>query len=165
MKYFWADPHFFHKAIIGYCERPFRDIDDMTRKLVRNHNDIVTNDDEVFCLGDFAFVNKSNIQRIEPVMKKLKGKKHHLILGNHDDAPPFSYINMGFASVHTSLVVEEFLLIHDPAMAVAAKEFEKVLCGHVHDLTKFMSNNILNVGVDIWDYKPISIDEARSEFA
>ena len=161
--FFTADEHFFHKAVIGYCDRPYKDANQMKDALIENHNSVVEKDDTVYHLGDFAFVRKDQLMKLEPILNQLNGI-HHLILGNHDEGKPFSYVRFGFASVHTALYVNEFLLIHDPAMAVAVGDDQKVLCGHLHELTKFVNPNILNVGVDIWGYKPISIEQARSAY-
>lgn len=163
--YITSDQHFFHKNMIkyNYCNRPYKNINEMHKALIENHNRAVSKNDVVYHLGDFAFARKDQIMKIEKIVAQLNGT-HHLILGNHDEGSPFTYVNMGFASVHTTLHVEEFLLMHDPAMAVAVDSNQKVLCGHLHELTKFVNPYILNVGVDIWDYKPVSIDTVRKEF-
>ena len=95
---------------------------------------------------------------LEQITQKLNGVKH-LILGNHDRLKPFDYIDLGFTSVHTSLLYEEFVLNHDPAASVVMKD-KTWLVGHVHDLF-VQVRNVLNVGVDVRDFKPISIDEVR----
>jgi len=90
---------------------------------------------------------------------KMNGEKH-LVLGNHDVFKTFSYItDLGFTSAHTSLEVEEFILNHDPATCFIDKE-RIWLCGHIHDLF-IHQRNVLNVGVDVWDYTPVSIETIR----
>ncbi|MFW6002464.1 MAG: hypothetical protein ACOCQD_03910 [archaeon] len=162
-KFFTSDEHYHHKNVIRYCNRPYKNINEMNKALIENHNNIVSKDDIVYHLGDFSMISRSQGQKLESIINNLNGM-NILILGNHDDLLPFTYVNMGFASVHTALYVEEFLLIHDPAMAVAVDDDQKVLCGHLHELTKFVNPCILNVGVDIWDYKPVSIDTVRRVF-
>jgi len=161
--WFTADEHYFHEKVIPYCNRPYKNADEMGKCLIKNHNDIVSKHDIVYHLGDFAFVRKDKIMKISPVINQLNGI-HHLILGNHDEGKPFTYVNMGFAAVHTALYVDEFLLMHDPAMAVAVDEKQKILCGHIHQLSKWVNPHILNVGIDIWNYAPVSIDMVRKEF-
>src|SRR5690606_2613015 len=35
-----------------------------------------------------------------------------------------------------------------------------LICGHVHQNWKF-KEKMINVGVDVWDFKPVSIDEIK----
>jgi hypothetical protein len=44
MEYFTSDSHFFHKKVIEYCNRPFRDVDEMNAYLVNAWNIVVTGD-------------------------------------------------------------------------------------------------------------------------
>ena len=164
MKFFTSDQHYFHKNIISYCKRGFSDINKMHKTLIDAHNSAVSENDDVYHLGDFAMLKKDEISKIGPILQKLNGI-HHLILGNHDEGKPFTYIRMGFASVHTSLNVNEFFLVHDPAVAVIFNGMnQKILCGHVHQLTKWVNDDILNVGVDVWNYKPLSIEFIRKQW-
>lgn len=52
--FFTSDTHFGHANIINLCKRPFRDVNHMNDMLVENWNSVVTDDDTVFYLGDFA---------------------------------------------------------------------------------------------------------------
>lgn len=156
MIYFTADIHFGHARIIDYCDRPFNNADEMDRVLIKNWNSVVGSKDVVYILGDLTLHREKHRQWLETKVRKLNGEKH-LILGNHDVLKPFTYIDIGFTSVHTSLVIEDFILCHDPAAACVAKD-RKWLCGHVHDLFK-VQGHVTNVGVDVWDYKPVSIEE------
>lgn len=158
-----SDEHYHHHNVIKYCNRPYKDVKQMNNDLIKKHNEVVPENGIVYHLGDFAMLRKDQISKIEPILKILNGQ-HHLILGNHDNNHSFTYVNMGFSSVHTALFIDEFLLIHDPAMAVAVDDNQEVLCGHLHELTKFVNPNILNVGVDIWNYKPVSIQQIRNAF-
>lgn len=36
---------------------------------------------------------------------------------------------------------------------------ELLLCGHVHDAWRTLDGIAVNVGVDVWDYRPVGIDE------
>ena len=60
---------------------------------------------------------------------------------------------------HTSLEVEGFILNHDPATCCIDKE-RIWLCGRIHDLF-IHQRNVLNVGVDVWDYTPVGIETIR----
>ncbi len=54
MKWFSADHHFNHRAVIDYCRRPFTDVDEMNAQLIRRWNVLVKPEDEVFYCGDFS---------------------------------------------------------------------------------------------------------------
>ena len=155
MNYCTADFHFAHENIIKYTHRPFRNAREMDRAMIRNYNSIVGDDDLVYILGDFCM--SRNKRQVEDYVDKLNGTKI-LILGNHDYLNPFDYIECGFQSVHTSLYLPqspEIAMNHDPAVACLVP---KLLCGHVHGLFK-LQGNALNVGVDVWDFKPVPLVE------
>lgn len=155
MIWFTADQHFDHFNIIEYCHRPFKNSGIMERQLIHNFNQLVDENDTVYHVGDFSMHTESNKYRVKTILNKLKGK-HILIMGNHDQMKPFSYVKAGFLEVHTSLSLGiNFYLAHDPAWAVMNENLIW-LCGHVHQLFKQVKN-VINVGVDVWDYKPVSL--------
>ncbi len=159
MIWFTADPHYMHDAIIEYCNRPFKNSTVMTSKLVKNYNMVVKDEDTVYFVGDLSNKTATHTGSLANIFKRLNGTKH-LILGNHDVLKPFSYINdLGFTSVHTSLEVEEFILNHDPAASIIVRD-RTWLCGHIHDLF-VCQKNVINVGVDVWEYFPVHIDSIR----
>lgn len=75
-----SDLHFGHKKIIEYEKRPFKDVIEMDCVLIKHWNNIVTDDDIVYILGDFSFYDGIGTNNI---LKMLKGRKI-LIIGNHD---------------------------------------------------------------------------------
>jgi calcineurin-like phosphoesterase family protein len=79
-----SDLHFGHRNILKYQskERPFDDVQEMNEVLIDKWNQVVKPNDEIWNLGDFAFMSKSKILQILP---RLNGKKYH-IFGNHDKA-------------------------------------------------------------------------------
>jgi calcineurin-like phosphoesterase family protein len=160
--YFTADPHINHLNVISYCKRPFSDVNKMNAALEANWNKKVKAEDTVYVLGDFCLEREAD--KIYRITRRLNGTKI-LILGNHDQAKPLRMVEEGaFQSVHTSLQIEEFLCFHDPAWAVAFPN-KPCLVGHVHQLFKFCDNGrVLNVGTDVWEYSPVSIDEVRQAF-
>lgn len=157
MIWFTADQHFGHENIIAYTQRPFKDIQHHDETLIKNFNDLVNDNDTCYHLGDVSLNRGKNIDKIENKIRRLNGK-NILIYGNHEYLQPMDYIDIGFESAHTSLYLEDLdlHLIHDPAVANLLPN--KVwLCGHVHNLFKDVKN-VINVGVDVWDYKPVSYE-------
>lgn len=76
--FFSADCHFGHANIIKYAKRPFKNINYMNEELVKQWNKVVSSDDLVYHVGDFAF--KGQGRKYE---YRLNGDIVH-IKGNHD---------------------------------------------------------------------------------
>jgi len=165
MEFFTSDTHFGHRNIIEYCERPFLDKDGksdvgyMNKVLIDNINEICTVNDTLYHLGDFCFVgsatNLAGNSRYEAnyYLSQIKPKVV-IIKGNHDSRK----------TTHS--------IIHDMTIKAGGKwwfcqhepypKMDYNLAGHVHGLwrvVKMGHKYIVNVGVDVWDYKPISINQ------
>ena len=176
MKYFvTSDTHFGHANIIKYCARPFRDVNQMDVRIIKNWNERVKPEDTVFHLGDFQFKNSAGGNQNEGQVlaskdfywKQLNGRIYH-ISGNHDG-------NNAMKSIITHMVVEfgglHICLVHDPAEFMESVyparggEIDVVFCGHVHQNWKHIWRGmslqylIINVGVDVWKFMPMEIGE------
>ena len=81
MIYVWSDTHFNHRGIIGYCARPYPDVEAMNAGLVERWNSVVKDTDDVYHLGDFGF---GGLAVLTSIFEALRGHKH-LIIGNHDE--------------------------------------------------------------------------------
>lgn len=178
-RWFTADLHLGHTNIIRYCDRPFADADDMNAVLVERWNDVVAAGDEVWVLGDVAL---GRIADTLPLVRRLHGRKV-LVAGNHDrcwaghrkglDRWTKEYRSVGFAAIHQGVVEVELggqtvLACHFPYRGDSQDEERHVghrptdrgqwlLHGHVHDRWKVEKRQI-NVGVDVWDYRPVAED-------
>ena len=64
MYWFYSDPHFYHKNIIKYTNRPFDNVLEMNEIIIDNHNKCVGNKDHVVCLGDFSFSDEDKTVEI-----------------------------------------------------------------------------------------------------
>lgn len=89
MKYYISDVHFLHRRIKDMDNRRFNTLFEMNNYIIEKWNQKVTNNDEVFIIGDFSFGNGVETWNI---LNKLNGKLY-LIEGNHDyfylDDPDF----------------------------------------------------------------------------
>lgn len=177
--FFTSDHHFDHANILKYCERPFVSVEEMNSALIDNWNSVVNPGDQIYHLGDFSLGIKSL-----NIVSKLNGRKF-LVAGNHDKlwthlspkrrVDPQVYVDAGFERVYPTGQVNyvlpyigTVLLSHLPSVGDSHLEdrykdlrpvsSRLILCGHVHNEWKHYKNN-LNVGVDVWDYKPVSSDE------
>ena len=161
-----SDLHFGHSEIIFYCDRPFDTRKEMDKTLIKNWNERVAEDDLVYVIGDFS-MKRTDIGFIEARLRQLNGRKI-LILGNHDYLSAFDYVDAGFESVHTYFAIDTRLgalhVTHDPAVCQIL-EGHYWVCGHVHRLFRMSeSKKILNVGVDVQKFAPISLEEVLEEF-
>lgn len=165
MIYVISDTHFHHSNIIKYCNRPFKDINEMNETIINNWNSIVKKDDTIYHLGDFCL---SNDDEIKNIFNKLNGNKI-LIRGNHDRKPVKFYENVGFKVLtHAPIILGEYkiMLSHVPLPDAKIKEGYINLHGHIHnkkisdDYPKnYTENKHVNLSVDVTNYKPVSLDK------
>jgi calcineurin-like phosphoesterase family protein len=170
MIYFTSDTHFCHSNIIHLSGRPFRNVDEMNRRLIQNWNAYVSEYDEIYILGDFAY--KGMASQVNDILSKLKGKKY-LVRGNHDgfiDDPVFN--PQAFEWIKNYYVLDykkqKLVLFHYPILEWQGFFSDSIhLYGHVHNSSKspeqarrlaVLGHRAINVGVDVNDYFPISID-------
>ena len=163
-----SDTHFGHENIIKYCDRPFSSVEEMDRTMIDNWNARVGEDDIVFHLGDFAL--SKGKARIPEIVAELNGTIH-LILGNHDLGEA-SMKKRGFDVVWPKgkwLDSCHMGLRHRPPFESLKSQGGQWFCGHVHNAWTVHRedpphghNWILNVGVDVHGFSPISLPEALS---
>ena len=152
--WFTADDHFFHKNILKYCNRPFKSLEHMHMELIRRWNERVKDGDVVYVLGDFGFLN--TCAQYREIADQLHGNII-LIRGNHDDRE-------STGSIMTSCTINiggvDWNMSHIPDF-----RFKYNLCGHVHNNWDYLTQGdkiVINVGVDIHNFYPISINEIIS---
>lgn len=80
-RFFTSDVHFGHRNIIGFCKRPYKDVEAMDAAIIEQWNSQVKPEDEVYFLGDFGVIKSKALET--ELVNKLNGTKH-LIIGNHD---------------------------------------------------------------------------------
>lgn len=175
--FFTSDQHFFHKNIIILCDRPFRDLNHMHAELIKRHNDVVNEQDNVYHLGDFSF---GSIEKSKAILNQLKGK-HYLVRGNHDKTS-FNMKKIGFEEKIAGVTWHFnenifFDMSHFPRSFLNcelenkgnnAKDLPEnnnmfspdgenwLLHGHIHKAWKIWpQKKMINVGVDMWDFTPI----------
>ncbi len=181
MSRWWSsDQHFGHTNIIRYCGRPFTDTDAMAAAMVDRWNDVVADSDEVWMLGDLV-MNQLPVNLAAHVAR-LKGRKV-LVPGNHDACwqghrkgprqVPAYYEVGGVAHIvdDPSPVViagQQLRISHFPYLIDTHHDLRYVehrpdddggwlLHGHVHEKWR-QNGRQINVGVDAWDFAPVSDD-------
>jgi calcineurin-like phosphoesterase family protein len=167
--WFTADTHFGHANVIRYCERPFITIQEMDEALIENWNHVIRSDDTIYHLGDFTL---SGQEEAIYYFSRLNGMIS-LIPGGHDKRlirkgeyrsksgypvnilPPVYTIKLSIPD-HEQL---KLVVLSHYAMRVwdRSNYGSWHLYGHSHGTLPSLKNS-LDVGVDCWDYKPITIE-------
>ena len=169
MIYFISDTHFNHKNIIKYCDRPFESVEQMNDILIKNWNEVVSNDDTIYHLGDFALGSRDLIINI---VNKLNGNKY-LIRGNHDNWSASTYENFGFNVLKNAPIrLDEYKLIlsHIPIPDTQIPKGFINIHGHIHNKklfeciekyepSKYSVEKHINISCDVTNFKPINLEE------
>lgn len=169
MDFFTSDTHFNHhttdeRNIIKFCNRPYANVEEMNKDLIRRWNSVVGPEDRVYHLGDFALSDPASRQEI---FDQLNGEKW-LIEGNHDGP---ATRNLGWHRVEKRHNIYTggytFELVHNPAHATPGADgldIHVILHGHLHGMSdlhpfeKIEGYKYIDVGVDVWGYYPISMN-------
>ena len=167
--FFTADTHFGHGNIIEYANRPFKNADDMNAALIRNFNQRVKPDDLTFFVGDFCFKSGTNCEKAPFWLNQLNGQKV-MVRGNHDNNNSTKTI---IDCLHLTFAGQRFNVCHKPEHA--NYDFPVNIVGHVHQAWKIQERTmpwlegtekktiLINVGVDVQKYYPITLDEVISQ--
>jgi calcineurin-like phosphoesterase family protein len=156
--FFTSDTHFGHGGALGLYRRPFASVVEMNDVLVERWNETVGADDVLWHLGDFAIRQRPAV--VADLLARLRGRKH-LVTGNNDPSATTElnawesvqpYIEISIGSV--SLV-----LCHYPFRSWRGMSKGWVnLHGHSHGRLKPQPRQF-DVGVDVWSFRPVSLDE------
>ena len=163
MNYYIADLHFGYEKILKQSERPFASVEEMDQALVHNWNQVVTDEDTVYVIGDVGSYDRP---LPEEYLAQLKGKKH-LIRGNHDTG--YEEQERFFEYFETVTDLFEFdegdlhiTLCHYPIVYIQGGF---MIHGHIHNTKKEIHEileklpRVLNACVEVNDYRPVTLDE------
>lgn len=173
--FFTSDTHFNHTNIIQFCQRPFKNADEMNEVIIANWNSVVGKDDTIFHLGDFCLGGAAEWSKI---LDRLNGKIY-LILGNHD----LKNIRQGFIerfehvamSMRIEIGKKKIYLSHYPYLCFEGGYKDDVwqLFGHVHTRPsntgidagrlQYLYPTQLDVGVDNNSFTPLSFEQVRAK--
>lgn len=173
--WFTSDTHFGHNNILRFCKRPWSTTLEMDEVLIANWNSVVSSENIVFHLGDFAFAPNS---RWKEIIQQLNGHIY-LIVGNHDETRyPGPQIFDMFEGVASQMLIkiddQHIYLNHYPFLCYAGTYRSQPviqLYGHVHsgqdstgldnDRLKMTFPYQYDVGVDNNNYTPVSWEQIK----
>lgn len=170
--FFTSDTHFTHANIIRFCNRPFKDVEQMNETLIANWNRVVGINDIVFHLGDFCLGGAAEWTK---VLDRLNGRIY-LIIGNHD----LKNLRQGFVGrfehvamqMHIMVGKQRIYLCHYPFLCFEGG-YKNVwqLFGHVHSRKsntgidagrlQYLFPTQYDVGVDNNDFTPVSFGQVQ----
>lgn len=158
---FISDTHFFHEALIKYKHRPFKSLDEMHSCIIDNWNSVVTKDNDVFHLGDFAY--RADRDALAKLIKQLNGRIH-IVWGNHDEKYAKKLRHM-FASCHDDHYMkigkQKIHLYHFPICSWRSKEHGSWhLHGHSHGKRQYPGLT-MDVSVECVGYKPVTLAQVN----
>ena len=169
IRYWTADLHLGHYSknggIIAFANRPFRDKNHMNARLIANANEKVKSEDACVHVGDFCI--RTNKVKSQEWQDQLQG--HWVFLwGNHDKNNGTKTVGLSmFARIsHFTVFVGHIPYFYEEWYDADFRNYierkcDFAICGHVHNSWKYHLGVIptINVGVDVWDYRPVSDDQ------
>ena len=187
MIYLTSDEHYHHKNILTYISRPYDSVEAMNEDMIIRHNSIVKPEDVVYHIGDFTLSRTAVTQilpRLNGIHHLIAGNHDacHPVMSKSPEKLSNArqkYFDAGFKTIELegSIKIGEFdcLMSHFPYYdpnpefdqryeKLRPRDEGKVLLhGHVHLCWKTKLSRegslMINVGVDVNDYRPISVEE------
>lgn len=162
--FFTADTHFADDPVRRFFARPFETAAGMDNAMIARAS-VVGPEDDLWIIGDFAACEtETGREAAQMAFAALPGRKH-LVRGNHD--PDWLVQTLPWASVHDLVEVNiedrRFVLCHYPLVTWnCARAGSVQLFGHVHTRWRGAAGQV-NVGVDQWDFTPVTPDQAELE--
>jgi calcineurin-like phosphoesterase family protein len=151
--FFISDTHFGHENCAIKFRSGFSSFEEMDELIIANWNSVVKPADTVYHLGDFAWNN------IKQYRDRLNGNIN-LVLGNHDDRKQCDGVFNVVKDVMRAKVCGRFIFLSHFSHRVWDKSHHNSwhLFGHSHGHLAPYGKSF-DVGVDSWDYNPVSYDE------
>lgn len=162
--WFTSDLHLGHKNILKLSNRPFGEIEHHDDTIINNYNNMVSNDDFCYILGDISF--NQSYENYKRIFSRLNGKKN-IIIGNHDNKQNLIRCQKDglICSVKDTQILQigkdRVFLAHFPH-----REWNGFyhgvyhVYGHCHcNIDDYKQST--DVGVDCWEYAPVSWDELK----
>lgn len=163
--FFTSDTHFDDEYAIQYFHRPFRNVNEMNAVMVERWNNVVSQDDVVYHLGDFTL---EDLHHFTKWAGQLNGSIN-ILPGSHDQPWLKDFVSSEKIRVLAPLISLEF-----SETGVAGRPQVIVLChysmqvwyrsnqgswhlfGHTHGKLKGIGLSF-DVGVDCTDFVPLSL--------
>jgi calcineurin-like phosphoesterase family protein len=171
--FFTSDTHFDDEFAIQYFSRPFQSVDEMNAILVERWNNVVTDDDLVYHLGDFTTEDLSHFMKwtnqLKGNIRILPGNMDRMWLNDFvaDDKaqvlPPL--VSLEFSEIGTADGSQVIVLCHYSMQVWPLSSHGAChLFGHTHGKLKGIGKSF-DVGVDCTDFTPLSLDQVAEKMS
>lgn len=166
--FFTSDTHFGHQRSFLWEPRGFNSIEEHDEAIIKNWNEVIGPEDEVWHLGDVML--NDNEHGLECI-KKLNGRIH-LILGNHDIDTRIELYKTcpNIVSIDYAKKIKigkyYFFLCHYPVLVHNYDDYKKIwnLHGHTHLKEKFSENkHCYNVCLDAHNNYPVELEQILND--
>ena len=153
MKYFVSDTHFQHKKIVEITNRGVETTQEQhTEWLINLWNKQVTDNDQVYLLGDVSFATKYD--QIKEVFQRLNGQIF-VVKGNHDRTAMLDkllddhLIQAWYQYKEIKIGTTDVCLFHFPISSWNKQGYGSIMLhGHCHGSFTPEKGKILDVGID-----------------
>lgn len=158
--YFTSDTHFNHSFILN-IRNQFSSLDEMNETIIARWNSRVTRHDIVYHLGDVAL---GRAEEAIKILERLNGQIF-LIRGNHERVAEHKLCVKRFGWIkdyHRVKIGEQKIYLFHYAMRTwnCSHHGSWSLYRHSHGSLRDDPNaRSLDVGVDCWDFYPVSFEE------
>ena len=168
-----SDWHFNHDKPFVWQYRGFSSVEEMNQEIIRRHNEIVSEEDEVYILGDCCM--GSDLKTNKELISCLHGQKY-FIIGNHCTTHRVEmYKELGEVLGYATMLKYKkysFYLSHYPSIT-GNFDYDKPLrqqvislCGHSHTQNPFADIDkglIYHCELDSHNCYPILLDDIIEE--
>jgi calcineurin-like phosphoesterase family protein len=162
--FFTADEHYGHRNIIDFCKRPFSSIEEMKETIIERHNKKVPRGGRVIHIGDM-FWRTFGLDAAHEVLSRLNGQQYY-VYGNHDELIEGSkQLQDRFVYVKDVAEIKVDKLPKIVAFHYALRVWNGShrgswhLYGHSHGDLPENGSLSFDVGVDCWNFEPVSLEE------
>ncbi len=169
--FFTSDGHIGHANLVRgglRTRRPFSSIEEHDEALIAAWNAVVGPDDTVWHLGDFCY--RCSEAHALAVFRRLHGRRRYLVRGNHDRIaarlPWDGVSDVAHVPVPTADGTVQGVWCSHYAHRVWPRMHrgDIHLYGHSHGTLPGTAMST-DVGVDCFDFRPVTLDEIRVRLA
>lgn len=135
MNYYISDLHIGHGNALIFDSRPFKTLEEQDEAILKNINDTVTPQDNLYILGDLSWYNPALTLKF---LKQIRCKNMFLLVGNHDRWAKNGACKKQFQGIYDLKTVKDedktVVLCHYPLAVWDKKHRDSYhLYGHVHN--------------------------------